>query len=301
MISLILFALGRQSDIASDLESALAGKQLSGPAFHQAIDPVLDRYEALKTARFEHTIGDSRGMIVTLNGSGPNWDSTKAWRIFLWPENGKIRAQVIKRFGDFSTSAIDSYTVGDNYWRNDRLVIVGKDYDGTPTSRAGLTSYIYSDARWKLDQHLSSERQGVAAFATLAKSVDPLRIIVRTRLRPDNFRISSDGPMLTFTETWLFKNGRYVQGKPQQEDTAVSFLDRIIGLVHTNKRDSFNNLVAKPYQDMLWRCFSQPDVSISTPATDADGSLLFSVVNTPFAIGVLKVASKWTVCRVLQR
>jgi len=302
VISLLLLTLGRQSDIATDLEQALTGKKLAGPAFHQAIDPVLDKYGALKTARFERTTGDSRGMILTLSGSGPNWDGTKAWRVFVWPENAKIRAQVIKRFGDYSTTAIDSYTSGENYWRGDRLVIVGKDIDGTNTSRAGLTSYVYSDARWKLDQHLSSERQGVASFAQLEKSIDPLRILVRTRLRPDNFRVDSGGPMLTFTETWLFKNGRYLQGKPQQEDTAVAFIDRLAGLVKKNDRKTFDSLVAAQYRTPLWKyCLSGQDVRVTSVETDADGSQLFDMGDAAFIVGILKVGNAWTVSRILQK
>ena len=302
MLALLLLTTIRQSDISSDLEQALAGKQLSGPAFHQAIDPVLDKYGALKTARFERTVGDKRAMIVTLTGSGPNWDNTKAWRVFLWPENNKIRAQVIKRFGDFLTSAIDSYTDGEIYWRNDRLLIVGKDIDGTRTSRAGLTSYIYSDAHWKLDQHVSSERQGEAVFARLAQAIDPSRILVKTRLRPDNFRVSSDGPMLTFSETWLLKNGQYVKGTPTQEDTAVLYLDRLIGLVRKKDRKTFDSLVAESYRDPLWKLISSnADMSVSSNGMDNDGSAMFSFDKTALIVGIQKVDNKWIVSKIIQK
>ncbi len=301
MLALLLLTTIRQSDISSELEQALAGKKLSGPAFHQAIDPVLDKYGALKTARFERTAGDKRGMVMTLTGSGPNWDSTKAWRVFLWPENNKIRSQVIKRFGDYSTTAIDSYTDGEIYWRNDRLVIAGKDIDGTRTSRAGLTSYIYSEARWKLDQHVSSERQGEAVFARLAQSIDPSRVLVRTRLRPDNFRVAADGPMLTFTETWLLKNGRYVQSKPVQEDTAVTFLDRLAGLVRKKDRSTFDSLVAQSYRDVLWKILGNPESSVGSRGTDDDGSVMFDFGAPALMVGIQKIDGKWIVSKVLQK
>jgi len=302
VLALALLAAIRQSDISTELEQALAGKKLAGPSFHQAIDPVLDKYAALKTARFERTVGDKRGMVMTLTGSGPNWDQTKAWRVFLWPENNKIRAQVIKRFGDFSASAIDSYTDGEIYWRNDRLVIVGKDIDGTRTSRAGLTSYIYTDAHWKLDQHLASERQGEAVFARLDQSIDPTRVLVRTRLRPDNFRISQDGPMLTFTETWLLKNGQYMQGHSVQEDTAVSFLDRLAGLVHKKDRQTFDTLVAQPYRDVLWRVvLSNPKTTVESASKDNDGSTMFTFADSAFIVGLQKVDGKWIVSSVAQK
>ena len=302
MIGLLLFTLSRQSDIASDLEHALAGKKLSGPAFHQAIDPVLTKYGALQGARFERTVGDKAGMILTMIGSGPNWDNTKAWRIFVWPENSNIHAQVIKRFGDFNDGAIDSYTVGENFWRGDRLVIVGRDYDGTPTSRAGLTSYIYSDAHWKLDQHLSSERQGEAVFVRLGQSIDSSRVIVHTKLRPDNFRVTSDGPMLTFTETWLLKNGRYVQGKPVQDDSAVLFLDHLAGLVRKKDRKTFDSLVGQGYRDVLWKTvLAKPDTTVTSQDKDDDGSALFDFDDAAFIVGIQKIDGKWIVSKVLQK
>jgi hypothetical protein len=300
VIALLLLALGRQSDISLDLEQALAGKKLAGPTFHQAIDPVLDKYGALKSAQFQRTVGDKRGMICTVTGSGANWDSTKLWRVLLWPEGTKIRAQVIKRFGDYSTSAIDSYTDGEIYWRNDRLVIAGKEIDGTPTSRAGLTSYSYEGAHWKLDQHLTSERQGVAVFARLDQAIDPTVVMVRTRLRPDHFRVKSDGPMLTFKETWLLRGSSYVKGKPQQEDTAVAFLDKLVGLVLKKDRHGFETLVAKPYREVLWKFLADPKLSISRHATDDDGSELFHIGDMALIVGIFKVGNTWTVSKVIQ-
>lgn len=299
MVAFLLFALGQQGDIGLELEQALAGKKLSGPGFHQAIDPVLDKYGALQTARFQRTAGDKRGLIVTLAGSGPNWDSTKAWRVFLWPENTKIRAQVIKRFGDYSTSAIDSYTDGEIFWRGDRLVIAGKDIDGTKTSRAGLTTYQLEEARWKLGQHLTSERMGVAAFSRLARSIDPSRVIVRTRLRPDHFRVSTDGPMLTFKETWLLKGSSYVKGSVQQEDTAVAFLDKIVGLAVKNDRKNFNLLVPTGYRDVLWRNFVRQKLMVESDGQDGE-SETFRLVDTPFIVGIAQISGKWTVSELLQ-
>lgn len=304
VIGLILFPIVRQSDIAQDFEQALAGKKLSGAAFHQAIEPVLAKYGAQNSAKFQKTVGDKRGMILTINGGGPNWDSTKTWRIFLWPENNEIRAQVIKRFGDYSTTAIDFYTDGEAFWRNDQLVIAGKDFDGSTVSRAGLTSYTYEDAYWKLSQHVNSEYQGAATFARLDQSIDPSRVMVRTRLRPDHFHVPANGPMLTYTETWQLKGGQYEQSKPQLQDTGIAELDALAGYAQTNDHKDFDPIVPTNYQDILWKILNARGLDVHAKSEgDADSANQFSFDSptyTNFIVTLAKMNGHWTVTQVLQ-
>lgn len=240
-----------QEDIASRIETAIQGQHFSGSSFHTALKRAL---APLGEGELRHTLGDGRGVLITTSGEKDKQGHSRTLQIFLWPEGSKNRAQVIKQFVDvppLEGGPIDSYTEGDIYWKNDRLVIAGINVDGGLHEPSSLTSYRLRRGQWELVQHLIGHAEGHASFAKKGRSVTPNLLTFMSGGYPRYIKESHVGPHILYRETWRLRGDKYMASR-KIIDTPLAELDRLAAYVARRDHRSFDRFVMPSLRAQLW-------------------------------------------------
>ena len=276
MIAYFLLLAVRQSDLSSDLNSAVQRVKIGSPDFKKSISKVLEKYD-IAGGKFQsqRTLGNPNGMIVSASEYKENTRFSPTWyRIFVWSDGALNHAQILKkvRFSDGQ-----SFTQGEAFFRDDRLTIVGSEVNGGNGERAALAAYRYIGGKWKLVQHLLDRQEGGAFFVRNHRNVDPTKIRVLTRTFTKYLQQPHVGPLPNFESAWKLVRGKYVQGSTRLVPTPVSELDILAGYVTHHNRDAFERRVPATYQARLWNALRQYAYvqSISNDVEDETTTLRF--------------------------
>jgi len=252
VLALALLIATRQTDIGADLQAAIQNQKVGSPEFKRSVSQVLVKH-GIEKGSFEsqHTIGDKRGLVITAHSETPDENKYPVWwRIYVWPDGSQNRAQLLKKAELYLEGG--TFTEGEVYWRDDKLIVAGSEVNGGNGEHAALTSYRYVGGRWKTVQHIVDKREGFAKFSRNQKAVDPSRVRVITRDWTKYLKQPHVGPLLRFESAWLWKGGAYKQSSAELVYTPLAEMETLAGFVENNDPASFNRRVPSGLQTQLW-------------------------------------------------
>jgi hypothetical protein len=278
MLAYLLLLTARQSDITGDLDTAVRTERIGTPGLKSAIYKTLSKFNVKQgNITFERTLGNTSGYMLTASADDGNENVSPTWfRIFVWSDGAQTRAQALKKI-KFSDD--QSFTQGEAYWRDDRLVIVGSQVNGGNGERAALSAYQFAEGKWKQIQHLEDNREGGAFFVRNNNAVDPTKIRVLTRDFTKYLEQPHVGPLPRYESRWTLKGGKYVVGPTTEMNTAISELERLMGFVTHHDMDSFERNVPSAYQKRLWNALGKYRAVQSITDTVRDDATVFRFGN----------------------
>ena len=298
LIAVLFLFAAKQGDMSAEIERAIKGEQLGSAPFKKSVSAVLKKYAVDHNGEFEmqHTIGDKRGLLLTAHSTSddpnqfPIW-----WRIFVWPDGTQNRVQLLKKGELYNMGG--TFTEGEVFWRDDRIIIAGSEVTGGNGERAALTAYRFLGGHWKMIQHIEDKREGFAKFARNEKAVDPSRVRVVTRDWPKHLQQPHVGPLLRYESAWQLKGSSYVRGATHMTYTPLAELETLAGYVAGNKRHDFNVRVPGPFREKLWTNLKKymAVYSVSSDVYDTTNSFQFGEDGPTLAMRM--VGNRWTVAQ----
>jgi hypothetical protein len=252
VFAVLLLLTVQQGDIGPDIQQAIKNEKLGSPEFKRSVSQVLAKY-GVQGGKFQaqHTIGDKRGLMLTAHSETADANKYPIWwRIYIWPDGSQNRAQLIKKAELYLEGG--TFTEGEVFWRDDRLVIAGSEVNGGNGELAALTSYRMASGKWKTLQHIEDKREGFAKFSRNDKSVDPSRVRVITRDWTKHLKQPHVGPLLKFESAWLLVGGSYRQGQTAMVYTPLAEMETLAGFVEDNDSASFKRRVPNGIRAKLW-------------------------------------------------
>jgi hypothetical protein len=241
--------------VESALRSSLSHVRFESKEFYRQVNAVRKRFQSDDvTWKVNHGPTPMRivELLGILNNPDSSYDSNHV-NFAFWPSRSGTSVQALEGFFESVDGKVLFFEEEEAYRVGNRLIRCGAATDAGNRAYPAARIYKLGDGKWRVIADKKYQKDfGTAKFVKTDGKIDPSEIATRVRVQPRHMMEGMSGPWLNYTQRWHVGLRAFQSGPMHLLPTPFAELDRLTGLVQSNKRSSFNSAVPNRYRESLW-------------------------------------------------